>query len=910
MLDRERERRAIEETLNVVRGGFSEGLVLRGSGGVGKTTLVEYAISSAGGFKVCTVDGVESEIELEFAALHQLLIPFLPGIDDLPPPQAHAVKMAFGLETGKPPDALLVGLACLTLVSRAAEDHPVLCVVDDAHWIDAESARVLGFVARRLYADRVAMILTVGDTFEPASFEPRRTIDVGGLPDDAAAELLRSVVRARLQPEVVKRVLADTGGNPLALVEVASQYGVAELSERTYGPEPVAVGTRLQRRYLQGVRRLPAEAQEFVLLVAADRSGDRALIRRAAADASIDVDAAEEAAETANLIEISGNEIRFRHPLIRSAIYGGATDANHRRAHRLLSGAHIQTDDSERQTWHRAAAAAGPDEGVAADLQAAAERATSRGAWTTAAGLLRRSIAMTADAARRARREVGLAQAELVIGHPDVAEQVAGDALPRLPDEGARGRAKTLRAESLFAQGRSGEAADLLLEASASLGSDPAAAADAMLSALDAAIWAGSAAARRIANLAVPPPLPIGSNARASDLLLAGYRARFIDGYDAAALPLRDALAELRAGDVDPDVCMRWCGLGVKAAGSLWDDEAMIEISERWVRTARRLGALTFLPVALAANAFTDWLTGRFDQAGECWDEMRELTSANRAPGMFAGESRGLGLLQAYRGDVGAARANALGLIGDAIVKGHEGIADMGRSVLVVANLFAGEPEAAIDAALPVIDHDPAFTTEHMLPELVEAGIRAGDRKTAEAAFAALDSRARTSGTKWALGLRARALALVSDGDRAEEAYAESISYLERSRATIDLARARLVYGQWLRRGKRRREARRQLRVAESMYDAMGAAGMAAKAREELSATGERARPRTPDTERELTAQESRVAHLATEGATNSEIAARLFISPSTVEYHLAKVYRKLGIRSRSQLANKLPSYA
>jgi DNA-binding CsgD family transcriptional regulator len=909
MLDRERERHAVDDTLDLVRSGFSGRLVLRGGHGVGKTTLLDYALKSATGFETSSVVGVESEIDLEFAALHQLLIPFLPPVDELPAPQRDAIKVAFGLETGKPPNPFLVALGCLTLVSRAAEDHPVLCTVDDADWIDAESAQLIGFVARRLYADRVGIILTVGDTGPPAAFDQLPAIDLGALPDDAAAELLRSVVGERLTPPVVSRVLADTGRNPLALIEVGSEYGALGLSNRAQLPAPVRIGSRLEQRYLQTVRRLSRAAQEYVLLVAADGSGQRTLIRQAAADASIDLDAAEEAGEAAGLIEVSGDAVRFRHPLIRAAVYNGVTDASRRRAHRLLSEACAASGDNESRIWHLAAAAAGPDERVAAKLQAAAERASSRGAWTTAAGLLHRSIDLTTDPSRRAGREVGLARAELLIGKPDIAEQAASGALPELPDDVARGGAQALRGAAVFAQGHSGEAADILLQAAADLRSDPAAAADAMLSALDAATWSGSAATNRIASVVVPPPLPAGSAPRVSDLLLAGYRARFTEGYEAAVQPLRDGLKKLRAADLEPEVGLRWFRLGAIAAGSLWDDEAMIDISDRWERVARRLGAVTYLPVALVFRAFSDWLTGHFDEAADRWAEMRELMAANQGPDMFASETRTRGLVHAYRGEIAAARQSGLELIRQSTARGQGGIADIGRSVLVVANLFAGEPQAAIEAGSTVMEHDPAFTAEHTLPELAEAAFRSGDERTAGRAFARLDSRARASGTAWALGLRARTQALMNDGEQAEHAYLDSIRHLEHSRAKVDLARAHLYYGQWLRRGKRRREARDQLRIAESMFGAMGADGPAAEAKDELRATGERARSRTPETELELTPREHRVANLAAEGSTNGEIAAQLFISPSTVEYHLAKVYRKLGVKSRTQLAAKLPRH-
>jgi AAA ATPase domain len=503
LLDRGAERAAIDELQGAVRRGFSRVLVLRGDSGAGKTTVAAYAIEAASGFQVSAITGVESEINLEYGAVHQLLVPFLPLIGDLPGPQRQAIGVAFGLETAPSPDSFLVGLACLTLLSRAAADQPVLCVVDDAHWIDAESARVLGFVTRRLYADRVGMILTVDCSAELPAVEQLPAIEVGGLPDDAAAELLRSVVGAPLDPQAVDRVLADTERNPLALVEVGSQFTAEELAERAYQLEPIPVGQRLKDRHLRRVRGLPADAQEFLLLAAADVSGDLGLVRRAAAEAGVDADAAEKAAESAGLIEVSGGFVRFRHPLKRAAVYHGVTDADRRRAHHWLGPA-AGSDDQGRM-WHRAAAAARPDESLAADLQAAAERARDRGAYTSAVGLLRRSVALTPDDGRRARREVDLAKAELVIGRPGPARAVANDALPRLSDGGARGRAKEINGVALFAQGRGAEAADVLVDAAAALAEDPASAAQTLLAALRAAAWAGPAAIRKIASTALPP---------------------------------------------------------------------------------------------------------------------------------------------------------------------------------------------------------------------------------------------------------------------------------------------------------------------------------------------------------------------------------------------------------------------
>ncbi len=491
LVDRGSERAAIDDLLERVRRGLSGVLVLRGGDGVGKTRLVDYAVEAASGFRISAVAGIESEINLPHGAVHQLLIGFLPLIDDLPVPQRQALQVAFGLTAGPAPEPFLVGLACLTLLSRAAADQPVLTIVDDVHWIDAESALVLGFVARRLYADRVGMLLTVAETGVPPAFRQLPTSEVGGLPADAAAELLRSVTGTPLEQAVVDRVVADTERNPLALVDVGSHYTAEELAARAYQPVPIPVGRQLQDRYLHRVRRLPREVQEFVLLAAADVSGDRDRVAQAATARGIDAEAAESAAEAAELIEVSGTRVRFRYPVIRAAVYYGASDAERRRAHHWLGQASGSRGDADGQVWHRAAAAAGPDEDLAAGLEAAAWRARDRGASPARAVLLRSSVALTPDPGIRALREVALARAELANGHPGTAQEIAGDALPQLADSSARGEAKVVIGDALFAQGRDVEAAEVLADAATALAADPAASADALLAALDAAMWAG-----------------------------------------------------------------------------------------------------------------------------------------------------------------------------------------------------------------------------------------------------------------------------------------------------------------------------------------------------------------------------------------------------------------------------------
>jgi DNA-binding CsgD family transcriptional regulator len=904
LLDRSAERESIDELLKLVHQGFCGVLVLRGGHGVGKTSMASYAVGAASGFSVSAFTAVESEINLQYGGVHELLIPFLPLMGDLPAPQAQALRVAFGLEVGPRPDRFLVGLACLTLLARAAADEPVLCAVDDAEWIDPESALVLGFVARRLYADRVAIILTVGDEHEPPAFAQLPTIDVGGLPDDAAADLLRSTAGVPLEAAVVDRVVTDTDRNPLAIVEVGSHFTADELAAWAYLPEPVPTGRKLQQRYLKRVHQLPKGAQEFLLLVAADISCDRGRIRRAAAAAGIDPDTAEREAEAAELIEANGNVLRFRHPLIRSAVYHGAGDAARRHAHQLLCPVRGRDREAEDQVWHRAAAAAARDEELAADLEAAAQRARDRGAPSTSAALLRRSVELTPGPDVRARREVALARAELMTGRPSTARHVADDVLLRLPEGTARGHAQVVIGEAMLAQGHVVEAAEVLASAAAALAADPTASADALLTALNAAMWAGPAQVSRVARLPVPSPRTAPS---VTDLLLAGYQARFTQGYQAAADPLRAAMRALRADDLDPVTGLKWFELGTLAAGSLWDDEALIDITNRWAQAARRLGALAELPVALNFRAFAQLLTCGLHYAADQWDEMREIMAASQNPGQLGIDSRSQGLLLVGYGDTAEARAAGQAQIRAATARGQGAAANIGRSIVTIADLRSGQYEAAVGSCLPVIRADHPFAAEWMLPELIEAAVRSDQRPVARTAFATLAARAGAAATPWALGIRARCQALLDEGSQAEDSYLEAISQLERSRAAVDLARAHLLYGQWLRRDRRRRDARVQLRTANDMFRAMGAGGFAEQADGELRATGERARKRTPDTERNLTPQEARIADLAAGGATNSEIAEQLFLSASTVDYHLGKVFRKLGVRSRTELAHRRP---
>ena len=905
LLDRRTERAAIDRILNAVRSGFSGTLVLRGGPGVGKSTLLHYAVEAAPDLRVCGIAGVESEISMEFGGLHQLLVPCLSELDDLPPPQRGALRVAFGQEAGPPPERFLVGLAALTLLSRAAEAQPLLCIIDDAHWLDPESAQALGFVARRLYADRVGLIAGVGEPAAQQVFEQLPAITVDGLPDAEARQLLSSVAGGALNAQAVDRILADTRNNPLALVELGTQYTADQLSGRAVLPEPLPLGERLQEHFLRQVRSLPPDAQAFALLAAADPAGDRDRLWRAADRAGIDPDAASAGAAGAGVLEFPGSSVRFRYPLLRSAVYHGASAADRRQAHRALADA----GHSELRVWHLAAAAVVPDEKLAAELQHTAERAGTRGGYAARAALLRRSADLTPDDARRAEREVALAEATLIAGNPVGSQDMLGGALPRLTRTTARVRAQRLEGAIRFAQGDAAEAARILASASQSLADDDRMARDTMLLALQAAIWAGPAQTREIARAARAfPPVPVAS-ASVADLLLEGYSARFTLGYQASVEPFRAAVTALLADDLDPAVGLNsWFALGTAAAGSLWDDQAAFDLSDRWVKMARAAGAFTTLPVALTFHAVSESMAGHFREADTRWALMLEVLTMGSGPGLLGVNSHSSGLLLAYRGQLTEARETGLAQVRESAARGQGGPADIGRYIVAVAGLFGGDYTEAMSYAQIVIENDPAYTAEAALPELIQAAVRAGDYEAAATAHKTLSERALAAGTPWALGLRARCEALLAEGADAEGYYLESISQLKRCRMAVDLARAHLLYGQWLRRAKRRRDARHELRTAHDMFAGIGADRLAEWAAAELRATGERARARTPETASDLTRQETRVADLAAAGASDSEIAAQLFISPSTVDYHLRKVFRKLHVTSRTQLTSRLGS--
>ncbi|MFH8561463.1 AAA family ATPase [Streptomyces sp. NPDC017988] len=902
---------ALDQVIAGARTGRGQVLVLRGDAGVGKSALMEYLVGSAAGCQILRAVGVESEMELAFAGLHQLCVPLMGKLDRIPSPQRDALSVAFGLSAGSAPDRFLVGLAVLSLLAEAAEEQPIVCVVDDAQWLDQVSAQTLAFVARRVLAERVALVFALR-TPTPAVaggvFEGLREMVVGGLRDDDARALLKSVVPGRLDEGVRDRIVAETRGNPLALLELTRGLTAAELAGGFGRPDARPLASQIEESYLRRIGALPAAAQRLLLAAAAEPVGDVPLLRRVAERLDIDADAAG-AVEAAGLIEF-GTRVRFHHPLVRSAAYRAADPTVRRDVHRALAEATDPDFDSDRQAWHRAHAALEPDEALAGELERSAGRAQARGGIAAAAAFLRRATELTPDSARRGTRAVAAAQAAFDAGSPEAALELLAAAQLSPLDEAQQARLTWLRAQIAFARRRGGEALPLLLDAAGRLTRvDEAQAREAYLDAIGSAVFAGRiherTGVREVAEAARTALL--GSQpARPTDLLLDGLVTWFADGCVEGAPLLRSALrAFRRAAGRDAGDATRWLWLTWLVAGDLWDDETWHELTTHAVRSARETGALNFLPLALGYRAALSVHTGDFDLASTLIDEAATITEVTGHSPMAYPSL----LLMAWRGEDARAAEVMRSAVGDATSWGEGRAIGLGHYLLAVLYNGLGQYPDALTHAGQAVEHEDASVVGFALAELVEAAARSGAPDAAGAALGRLEERAGASGTDWALGVLARSRALLCDGPAADRLYREAIEHLGRSRIAVHLSRAHLVYGEWLRRENRRVDAREHLRTAHEMLQGFGASAFAERARRELLATGETVRRRhveVDDLREALTAQEGQVARLAADGMTNSEIGAALFISPRTVEWHLGKVFTKLDVKSRNKLRTAL----
>jgi DNA-binding CsgD family transcriptional regulator len=905
LLNRLSERATLSQLLDVARAGRSGVIVMRGEAGVGKTALLDYAIESAAGLRVVRVAGVESEMELAFAALQQLCAPMLDKLAGLPDPQRVALGVAFGLNMGAAPDRFLVGLAVLSLLSEEAEQQPLLCVVDDAQWLDRASAQALAFVARRLLAEPVALVFATREESEEHRGLPE--LLVGGLGQGDARELLSSVIRGPLDERVRDRIIAETRGNPLALLELPRGVMPADLAGGFGLPGVAGLPGQIEDSFRRRLEGLPAATQRLMLVAAAEPAGEPTLVWRAAERLGLRVEAMAPAAD-AGLLAI-GERVTFRHPLVRSAVYRAASPPERRVAHQALADATDPQTDPDRRAWHRAQAALGPDEDVASELERSAGRAQGRGGLAAAAAFLERAAALTLDPALRAERALAAAQATCQAGAFDATLGLLAAAEAGPPDQFRHARADLLRGQIAFASGRGSDAPPLLLKAARQFEPlDPRLARETYLDALAAAIFAGRLAfdgsMREVAEAALasaPPPGP----ARGPDLLLNGLALLVTEGYTAGAPVLRQAVSAFRGTDISREEALHWLWLACHAAGMVWDYDSWDVLSDRQVKLARDAGALIPFPIAFNTRAGVQLFAAEFTEADSMVaqaESVTEATGSSIAPygalalAVFRGrEAQAAHLIQTTTDDVGR--------------RGEGGALSFVYWARAVLDNSLGRSEEALAAAQRASEDSPAVQFASWgLVELIEAAARTAVPERAADALQRLSDIARACGTDWALGIEARSRALVSDGEAAERLYREAIDRLGRTRLRVELGRAHLVYGQWLRRQRRVRDARDQLACAYLTFDSIGAAAFAERARIELRASGGRAREGAVKMRDPLTAQEGLIARLAADGASNPEIAAQLFISRATVAYHLRKVFAKLDVSSRSQLATALPA--
>jgi DNA-binding CsgD family transcriptional regulator len=903
LLGRRCECHALDRLLESVRAGQSRVLVLRGEPGVGKSALLEYLVGRASGCRVARAVGVESETPLAFAGLHQLCAPVLDLREHLPAPQRDALATAFGLSAGPAPDRFVVGLAVLGLLSEVAGERPLVCVVDDAQWLDNASALVLAFVARRLLAESIGFVFVVHEHREVFAGLPE--LVVGGLTEGDARALLESVLPGRLDERVRDRLVSESRGNPLTLLELARGLAPAEFAGGFALPDVMPVSNRIEQGLVRTLESLPVETRRLLLIAAAEPLGDVNLLGRAARRLGLGADAAAPA-QAAGLIDI-GALVRFSHPLVRSAVYREASLPDRRRTHRALAEATDPEVDPDRRAWHRAHAADAPDEDIAAELERSAGRAEARGGAAAAAGFLRRATEMTPDPSRRGQRALKAAQAKLRAGGYEQAVSMLVTAETGPHDELRRTRIDLIRGRMAFAQGRSSEACPLLLAAARTLAPlDVRLARTAYLDALSAAILAGHLAngpgvfeVAQAAREAPPAPQP-----DTGDVLLNALAVRLTDGYGAA---VRLSTQAVQAFDDDDSAQegLGWLWLASATAADLWDDERWDTFSARHVKIARESGALGELVLALTSRVYVDLFAGELAEAASLVQEahtVSEATGSNLAPygaiGLAAWQGRddeARRLIDATRSKL-VARGEGIG-----VTLTHWASALLSNGLSRYAEALAAAQEAA--------KYQQVLSTPNWGSiELVEAAARSGAAELATDTLERLSETTRASGTDWALGVEARSRALLSEADAAERLYREAIERLDRTRIRVDLARARLLYGEWLRRENRRMDAREQLRAAHNTFSRIGAEAFAERARRELLATGETARKRTDELRGELTAQEAQIARLASHGRSNAEIGAELFLSPRTVEWHLRKVFAKLGIRSRKRLGEALLS--
>lgn len=888
-----------------LRAGHGQVLLVRGEAGIGKSALLDHLARTADGCVVARASGVESEMELPLAGLHQLCAPMLDLAGRLPHPQSEALEVAFGVRAGATPDRFVVGAATLTLLSEASADRPLLCIVDDAQWLDQASAQALTFAARRLFADRIGFVFAVREPVTRPEWRGLPELVVRGLADKDARALLSAVVPGRIDEHVRDRIVAETRGNPLALLELPRGLSPAELAGGFERPDAQPLATQVEQNFAQRISALPAQSRRLLLTAAAEPVGDIGLLQRALAVLDVPISAAGPP-EDAGLIEL-GATVRFRHPLVRSAAYRDASPADRRVVHRALAEATDPGLDPDRRAWHRANSALGPDETIAGELIASADRALRRGGIAASAAFLHRATDLTPDPGARADRALAAAQAALGAGAFETALKLLVIADEDPANELRQAQAGLLRAQITFVTGHGMEAPRLLLDSARRLGPlDARLARDTYLDAIMAAMLAGRLSgdvdlpAVALAARAAPGP-----PARDKRDLLLDTLARFFSGDFPTAVPLGREVIDAFTGPnrADDHADVRWLWLAGLVAINLWDDAGWNDLTARHVRIARDLGDLTQLPLVLGPRLVIDLFAGDFAVAESM---VREIEMVREAT--FAAAARYEAItLAAWRGDEELAGRLITTSLADAKARGEGGgvASHLWARALLMNSL--GQYQEAFTAAQEATAYPIEYGVSNWAwSELVESAVHTGRPEMAADALERLALLTQASGTDWGLGVLARSRALLAIGDVAESHYQQAIELLGRTRLRMELARAHLLYGEWLRREGRRRDARAHLRTAYEMFSAPGADAFAERSRRELAATGETiSRPAEPPGQA-LTAQEALIAQLAASGLTNPEIGAQMFLSRHTVEWHLRKVFAKLGVTSRRQLPSAL----
>ena len=903
MFGRQSELGVLDGLVAGARAGQSQVLVLRGEAGIGKTALLEYLEASAVGCQIVRMAGVEAEMELAYAGLHQLCAPFLDRLNRLPDPQRSALGTAFGLTGGEAPDRFLVGLAVLDLLADRAEQRPLICLIDDAQWLDRVSAQTVAFVARRLLAERIVLVVAMREQGDLIDFAGLPELLIKGLIEADAGRLLDSVIKGPVDPRVRDRIIAETRGNPLALLELPRAFTAAELAEGFEQSDLVPLASRIEEGFVRRLSTLPDETRRLLVAAAAEPLGDATLLWRAAAVLGLGANSAH-AAEAAGLIKF-GAQVRFRHPLVRAAAYRSAPADERQEVHRALAEVTDGDVDPDRRAWHRAQAALLPDEAIAAELEQSAARAQYRGGLLAAAALLERAASLTPDPARRAERQLAAAWRKCDGGALDAALALLA-AVEAGPEDALRtAEAKHLRGEIAYDQRRAVEAARLLLDAARLLEPlDRELARETYLDALGAAILSSATddAARDVAVAARAAPRP-GGRAGATDLILDALATRFVEGHAAAAPALGRALTKLSSIDYGAEDVARLLWLGGRPfsgyiATELWDFQAARAMAELQVQRARDAGALVQLQFALHALAVNELFAGNLTDAAALIEEDRMVADITGNPPVGYATT----LLAALRGADDAASRLIAAARDEAWSLGQGRIVNYADYASAVLNNGLARHDVAALAAREAFDRDAVGGYQMMVvSELAEAASRTGDTALVAAALQRMSERARATPTDWALGIEARLRAILG-GEEAEAAYRESIQHLDRAGLGLESARGHLLYGEWLRRAGQRIKAREQLRTAHDMLSTMGVAAFAERARRELALVGDKAPRRSVETFQELTLQEFHIARLARDGLSNAEIGTRLFLSPRTVEWHLGKVFAKLGVSSRRQL--------